>query len=220
MAQRLWQKLATANKGRSEAELAREYERSYAAQERYEVEQFEEEYRLFFETPRQLVETINRLEEGNLTVIQQIQENEQNLLDTGNKMNVSDSEKNQKIAALTATRDDLRLKIKALEDEVRTTQRRAETMEKEKFHSNVEKIRAALNQISATFKADFDKGESGEGLKDADEKRSLIATLSQLEGIVYKYSLAIKREDPTHVYKLVSSSEKLPRQPAQEGIQG
>ena len=93
-------------------------------------------------------------------------------------------------------------------------------MEKEKFHANVDKITAVLHQISVAFKADFEKGDTPEALKNIDEKRNLISTLSQLEGVVYKYSLAIKREDPAHVYKLVTSSEKLLGQPAQEGFEG
>lgn len=187
----------------SKADTPKEYQHRYQALEDEEVEQFEEEYRIFFDSPSQLVDVLNKLEEGNLQVIQVIQENEQLLIDLSKKLSAFDSEKNAKIAALTATRDDLRMRIRHVEEETRSMQRLAENVENEDCNNDMKKVRAQLLQIYQTFRGDFEKPHSSDSLKDMDEKRSLMTCLSLIEGVIYKYSLAIRKEDPAAVYKLV-----------------
>lgn len=187
----------------SKSDTSKEYQHKYQALEDEEVEQFEEEYRIFFDTPSQLVDVLNKLEEGNLQVIQVIQENEQLYIDLSKKLSAFDTEKNAKIAALTATRDDLRVRIRHVEEETRSMQRMAENVENEDCNNDMKKVRAQLLQIYQTFKGDFEKAHSSDSLKDMDDKRSLMTCLSLIEGVIYKYSLAIKKEDPAAVYKLV-----------------
>ncbi|MCC6271328.1 MAG: hypothetical protein IT190_08630, partial [Microbacteriaceae bacterium] len=103
----------------SKVELQKEYKSKMQAQENEEVENYDQEYKIHFENPKQLIEAIDKIEEDNLLVIQLIQENEQVLIELQQNLNEFDSEKNSKISTLTQSRDELKHRIHCSEEEIR-----------------------------------------------------------------------------------------------------
>ena len=204
---RLMEKLKLMRGNLSKIELQNEYKSKMRSQENEEVEHYDQEYRIHFENPKQLIEAIDKIEEDNLQVIQLIQENEQVLIELQQKLNEFDSEKNSKISTLTQSRDELKHRIHSSEEEIRLTQKRSDNFEKEEFSQNMEKIKVLLYQIFQQFKGEFDKHPTMESFKDFDEKQSLMSVLSQIENLIYKFSLSLKKENPNSIFKQVILSE-------------
>ena len=163
----------------------------------------EGKYVLFFDRPSQLIETIEKIEETNLLEIQLIQENEQSLIDLQQKLTSLETEKNKKLNVLGEIRDDLNSRIKTCEEEVRSTKKKTESFQKEEFSRNLDKIKAFLFQICQNFKGEFEKSQLIESLKELESKQTLMASLAQIEKLIYKYSLALKKENQSVIYKQV-----------------
>lgn len=163
----------------------------------------EDKYVLFFDRPSQLIETIDKIEEANLIEIQLIQENEQSLIDVQQKLTSLETEKNKKLNVLGEIRDDLKSRINQCEEEVRFTKKKTESFQKEEFSRNLDKIKAFLFQICQNFNGEFEKTQLIESIKELESKQTLMACLAQIEQLIYKYSLALKKENQSVIYKQV-----------------
>ena len=196
-------KLKASRKNASKGELIKEYKLHHLSLEDEEVEQFEEEYKIYFENPKQLIEAIDKIEEDNLQVIQMIQDNEQAFFDVQQKLRKFDTEKNSKINCLAQTKDELNQRIKNCEEEIRFTQKKSDNFEKEEFGQSLEKVKEFLYQIFHQFKGDFEKHHSMDSFKELEEKQGLMFVLLQIESLIYRFSLALKKENPHSVFKSV-----------------
>lgn len=193
-------------------ELSKEYKTSCLQKENEEVDEFDEESQIYFEFPVQLVETIDKIEADNLQFIQIIQENEQALLEIQQKSAFEGEEKTFKISELSRKKVELLNNIRCCEEEISQMQKKTQQFEKEEFRNKLEKIKVLVFGIYQNCRSDFDKSFTIESLKDLEDKKGLMFCLAQMESLIYKFSLAIKKENHAMIYKHVVLKEDLFRQ--------
>lgn len=168
-----------------------------------EVDKFEEEYPLFFDNSKQLIETINKLEEINLNQIEINQEGENQIIELKKKKVDLETEKETKMNVLISDKNLLMTQIKSSESEILKSELMNTGFVDKSFNGNFDDIKVSLFAIYSAFKSYFDKNITFESQKDFDKKKNLINCLAQIEFIIYKFSIAIKKENPLTVFKLV-----------------
>ncbi len=162
------------------------------------------EFTIFFESPDQLIEKINSIEEKNLQMMQANQQDEQNLLDQHNKMIDTKIEKTEKISSLRQLSVSLCQQIEENGDDINRLQIKKANDDKEYSNENFEKIEITLYAIFQTFRHDFHGAHQFSSFMDLKDKKNIIISLSETEKLLYKFSVNLRREAPDNIIKIVT----------------
>lgn len=161
------------------------------------------EVNIYFESPEQLIERINSIEEKNLLMMQANQEEEQNLVDHQNRVKELKIEKSEKIESLKQLRDNLSQQIEANYEEITRLQAKKANNDKEFLQESLQKVESTLFTLYQTFRYDFDRSHQITSSGDFKDKKHIINCLSDIEKLLYKYSISIRRENPETLVKNV-----------------
>jgi hypothetical protein len=169
-----------------------------------------EEFTIYFDNPDQLIEKINSIEEKNLQMMQTNQQEEQSLVDLQNKVKSFKLENKKKIADLKQLHFNLNLKIEENKDEISRFHAQKYNIDKKYLMENFGKIENTLFNIYHMFRYDFDRFHHFGAGSDFKEKKNIIISLSDIEKLLYKFSVLLRRENPEHIIKSVSLLENIP----------
>jgi len=162
------------------------------------------EVNIYFEKPEQLIERINSIEEKNLLMMQANQEEEQNLVDHQNRVKDLKAEKSEKIEGLKQLRDSLNQQIEVNYEEITRLQAKKANNDKEFLQESLQKVESTLFTLYQTFRYDFDRSHQINSSADFKDKKHLINCLSDIEKLLYKYSMMVRRENPEVLVKSVT----------------
>lgn len=169
------------------------------------ITDYEEEYPLFFKSPKQLVDFINKLEEQNLQFIQFNQDYEMEILEQTQEVEKQNTINCAKFNALSETKRELFEQVKKIEEEIRQSEARNRAFEFSSSDQNLEQLKGSLYSIYHAFKQHFDKGLLLDSVRDLVDKNVVLNCLSQVETIIYRMGVALKKEDQKSIFKQVSS---------------
>ena len=132
------------------------------------------------------------------------QEEEQNLVDHQNRVKDLKAEKSEKIEGLKQLRDSLNQQIEVNYEEITRLQAKKANNDKEFLQESLQKVESTLFTLYQTFRYDFDRSHQINSSADFKDKKHLINCLSDIEKLLYKYSMMVRRENPEVLVKSVT----------------
>jgi hypothetical protein len=170
-----------------------------------ELEDFSnEKVSIFFKSPDELKDKINAIEETNLQMMQANQEDKQNLAEHQIKIKNLSLQQNGKLESLKQLCGSLCQRIEANNTQISLFAKMKGSNEDQKSLENFGKIEALVFLISQTFKTDYDKVRQFSSISDFKDRSNIIASLSDIEKLLYTYSLALRSESPELVKQKVA----------------
>ncbi|KAL4488164.1 hypothetical protein ABPG73_001575 [Tetrahymena malaccensis] len=149
-----------------------------------DLEDFEDNYPMYFQSPQQLQDVFNSLEEKNLFLIQMKQEDEQNLEELKHKFKQEKQLLNAKARNLQAQKDQVKKQVEEIQTGMKSIKQKTEDLQKKSEDKYEKLFRALILDLYNTFKEEIN-------LHDP-ESQSTLFLLSQIEILFEKQFKEIK----------------------------
>lgn len=182
------------------------YEASPIAYE--ELDDFNDKYDIWFETPAQLIEEINKFETKNLELVLVNQESDQQLQEWKKKTEHLIETKDEKINTLNEACETLKQKIKHETQALQGLTKERAGMDKTVTMENFDKIKAKVFGMYNNLKGEFDKNSLRPLKSKTDfDNQTMLDILAEVEKLYYKYIKGFRKDTMGAIQKNVSSIE-------------
>lgn len=193
---------------KSQQEMDQEFKDACDRNEIEAVEEFEDNYPLYFKDPDEIIDIFMNLEESNLNMVQDTQKLETSKTEEETKKNKIEFQKDEEIKKLKEDRDVKRGQIKDLEHQIFQLNQRSQSSKVSLKHPGFENLEKKIIEMVKVFQSQLKDSDVVIARPEAITKENLVNYLKAIEKLLNKFIIEMKYINPDDVRNAKAHHEK------------
>lgn len=196
------------NTQKTQQELDVEFKEALDRNEIEAVEEFEDNYPLYFKDPDEIIDIFMNLEESNLNMVQDTQKLETSKTEEESKKNKIETQKDEEIKKLKEDKESKKAQIKELENQINQLNLRSQSSKISLKHEGFENLEKKIIEMVKTFQSQLKDSDVVIARPEAITKENLVNYLKAIEKLLNKFIVEINSFNQEEVRNAKAQHEK------------